>query len=88
MLTPGVARGLRDRGIDAVTVLELRLEGTPDATLLQIARDVRRTIVTKNVRDFRRLQQEAFGDGGGLLAVLLQIGLSHIGILGVPRNPR
>ena len=71
MLTPSIARGLRDCGFDAVTVLELRLEGTPDASLLRIARDARRTIVTKNVRDFRRLQQQAFGDGDGHFGLIL-----------------
>ena len=71
MLAPSIARGLRDRNFDAVAVLELRLQGSSDASLIQIGRQTRRVIATKNVRDFRKLQNQSFVDGDGHFGLIL-----------------
>lgn len=71
MLAPSIARGLRERNLDAVAVLELRLQGSSDASLIQIGRKTRRVIATKNVRDFRKLQNQSFADGDGHFGLIL-----------------
>ena len=76
MISPLVSSGLRSHGIDAIAVQEsVSLRGTQDVSLLRIARDQRRVVVTNNIRDFRVLQAEAERDGIG-----------HGGVILVPSN--
>lgn len=76
MISPLVATGLRSRGVDVVAVQEHRqLRGTADRSLLEVARDEGRVVVTNNVRDFRILQAEAARQG-----------LVPVGVILIPSN--
>lgn len=65
MLSPAIARELRDRGHDVQSVAgHPEREALPDPEVLALARADRRAIVTNNVRDFRPLHTEAIVPGG------------------------
>lgn len=65
MLSPAVARELRDRGHDAEAVAgHADREALSDPEVFALARAEHRTIVTNNLRDFRPLHHEAITPGG------------------------
>lgn len=54
MLSPKIARDLRDRGHDVVAILERQAwVSHSDDQVLDLAREERRAVVTNNVRDYR-----------------------------------
>lgn len=58
--SPEIARRLRDRGHDAVTVRELvEVRGLSDRDVLALAAREQRAIVTENVADFAELHRAA-----------------------------
>lgn len=65
-----IARELRARGHDVVSVHESPGRGTPDDDVLDHARSMGRAVVTENVRDYRPLAD-----------ALLGVGDSHAGIV-------
>ena len=65
-----IARELRARGHDVVSVHESPGSGTPDEQVLDHARSDARAIVTENVRDYRPLAE-----------TLLAAGESHSGVV-------
>lgn len=53
MYSASIAAGLRERGHDAVAVVErLELRNIPDTELFAAAQSERRTVVTENLADF------------------------------------
>ena len=69
--SPRVAENLRAQGHDVTAVAELSaLTGLADRTLITVARDSGRALVTENVRDFIPIVTE-----------LARIGTSHAGII-------
>lgn len=64
MISPTVARALRDRGLDVTAVAESpELRALPDAAVLEHARQDGRILVTRDVADFGRLHQQWLTDG-------------------------
>ena len=66
MYPPAVAAQLRARGHDVVSVHDpdhRRLEGAPDPEVFAAAAAQERALVTENVPDFRRLEQDALARG-------------------------
>ena len=66
MYSPALARALRDRGHDAVSVHDesyRHLQGEPDDVIFAAAIEARRTILTENVGDFIRIQSIALARG-------------------------
>jgi hypothetical protein len=54
MLSPQVARALRDRGHDVVAIAERQVwMSYSDDEVIELAREERRAVVTANVRDYR-----------------------------------
>jgi predicted nuclease of predicted toxin-antitoxin system len=70
-LGPLVARLLRGKGIDAVSVHELGLTGYPDAEHLDRAAREGRCVVTANRDDFLRLTAERLARGEPHAGVLV-----------------
>lgn len=69
--SPRIAEDLRAQGHDVIAVVELSaLTGLPDRTLITVARDGGRALVTENVGDFIPIVTE-----------LARIGTSHAGII-------
>ncbi len=65
MYSPEIARRLRNRGHDAVSIRERPdLTGTTDADLFAAMAAEERTIVTNNVVDYVSLFRRALADGG------------------------
>jgi len=64
MLSPDIARLLRDRGHDVVAIAGSSYEGLSDVEVMELGRSQRRAVVTNNVEDFRPLHQEAVAPGG------------------------
>jgi predicted nuclease of predicted toxin-antitoxin system len=65
MLSPAIARELRDRGHDAEAVAEHpSREALSDPEVLALARAEHRAVVTGNLRDLRPLHHEAITPGG------------------------
>lgn len=65
-----IADRLRGRGHDVISVHDAPGRGSPDAELLEFARQEGRAIVTENVRDYRPLAERAIEGGeshGGLV---------------------
>ena len=54
-INPEVARQLRKKGYDVVSVEKVRMREAPDEDLLIFATSQRRSLVTYNVRDFQLL---------------------------------
>jgi hypothetical protein len=66
MYAAAVAEQLRARGYDAVSVLDHehgRLRGAPDEAVFATAAAEQRVLVTENVSDFRRIEDEALATG-------------------------
>lgn len=65
MLSPAIARALRERGHDVEAVKEHPdWEALSDPELVSLAASERRAIVTNNLRDFRPLHAEVIVSGG------------------------
>jgi predicted nuclease of predicted toxin-antitoxin system len=79
MLSPAIARELRARGHDVEPVAgNPGREAMPDPEVLTLARAEHRAVVTNNVRDFRRLHNEAITPGGP----------GHFGMIFIPGSYR
>ena len=65
-----IARELRARGHDVISVHEAPGSGTADEQVFDLARDEERAVVTENVRDYRPLAE-----------ALLSLGESHFGLV-------
>lgn len=70
-----VIAGLRDRGVDVLTVSEATMAATTDEDQLAFAKAQGRTLYTLNVGDFCRLH-----------AASLAAGNDHDGIIVIPRQ--
>lgn len=73
MYGPRLAEALRVAGVEASTVAEHRLLGSPDAELVAVAVATRHTLLTENVADFTRIAAEHIAAGrhhSGLLIAL------------------
>jgi hypothetical protein len=71
-LSSGIARLLRDRGIDAISAHEVRRREVGDRAQLEFATAGDRAIVTANVVDFVVLARQAIADNrhhGGIIVV-------------------
>lgn len=55
MYPPGLAKALRERGVEAATVADLGLAGRPDTDALEAAAGNGRVLLTENVADFAAL---------------------------------
>ena len=65
MLTPAIARELRERGHDVQAVAgHPDREALSDPEVMAVARAEHRAVVTNNVRDYRPLHYEAIMPGG------------------------
>jgi predicted nuclease of predicted toxin-antitoxin system len=79
MLTPAIARELRERGHDAEAVAGGHdREALSDPEVLALARVEHRAIVPNNLRDFRPLHHEAITPGGP----------GHYGMIFIPGSYR
>jgi hypothetical protein len=79
MVSPAIARALRERGHDVEAVKEHRgWEGLADPDLVLLALRERRAIVTPNLRDFRPLHAELITPGSA----------GHAGFVFVPTTYR
>jgi predicted nuclease of predicted toxin-antitoxin system len=64
MLSPAIARELRERGHDVLAVAEQRgWAALSDPEVLAVARTERRAVVTNNLRDYRPLHADAITPG-------------------------
>jgi predicted nuclease of predicted toxin-antitoxin system len=52
MYPPALARALHASGIDAITIIELGMAGTPDSGVFSYAVAQNRSVLTENVADF------------------------------------
>lgn len=59
MLPPATADELRDKGHDAVAVIDLGRQGATDAELFELAVSEQRIVVTENFADFAALVEAA-----------------------------
>jgi len=65
MLSPAIARELRDRGHDVLAVADHPgWVALSDPEVMTLARTERRAVVTNNLRDYRPLHAEAITPGG------------------------
>lgn len=79
MLSPSIARQLRDRGYDVLAVKEHPdWQALPDTDVINLARREHRAVVTDNLRDYRPLHHEAITPGGP----------GHFGMVFVPGGYR
>lgn len=62
MFPHAVAEALREKGHDAVAVLELDMQGSPDEEVFERAVNEERTIVTENFADFAALVEQRQND--------------------------
>ena len=58
-----VVDGLRDRGVDVVTILEVDMAAATDEEQLSFAASRSRTIYTLNVDDYCRLHGQVLSEG-------------------------
>ncbi len=70
-----VVEGLRNRGVDVLTILEAGMTRTTDDEQLEFATSQGRSIYTLNVDDFCRLHVEFLSEGN-----------DHAGIIVIPRQ--
>jgi predicted nuclease of predicted toxin-antitoxin system len=79
MLTPAIARELRNRGFDVEAVAGTRdREGLSDPDVLALARAEHRAIAAANLSDFRPLHHQAITPGGA----------GHYGMIFIPGSYR
>jgi len=79
MLSPAIARKLRERGNDVEAVAgHPDRAALPDPEVMELARAEHRAVVTNNVRDFRPLHNEAIAPGGP----------GHFGVIFMPGSYR
>ena len=65
MLSPAIARELRDRGHDVLSVADHPgWVALSDPEVIALARTERRAVVTNNLRDYRPLHGDAITPGG------------------------
>jgi uncharacterized protein YbjT (DUF2867 family) len=65
MLSPAIARELRERGHDVLAITEHPgWAALSDPEVLAVARTERRAVVTNNLRDYRPLHADAITPGG------------------------
>ena len=65
MLSPTIARELRERGHNVLAIAEHPSWAAPsDPEVLAVARTERRAVVTNNLRDYRPLHADAITPGG------------------------
>ena len=65
MLSPAIARELRERGHDVLAITEhAGWAALSDPEVLAVARTERRAVVTNNLRDYRPLHADAITPGG------------------------
>lgn len=64
MLSPAIARQLRERGHDVQAIAGSAYAELNDPAVLDVARSQQRALVTNNVRDFRPLHVAAVQPGG------------------------
>lgn len=74
MYPSSVARELRARGHDVVSVHDAPGRGTPDENILDYACDEGRAVVTENVRDYRPLAEARLATGGSHSGLVLTTG--------------
>ena len=74
-LSPEIAKQLRRRGHDVLSVAEAGLRGHDDAAVLVWASSQERAVVTNNIRDFRPLHADC-----------LSRSTSHYGIILLPSS--
>lgn len=68
---PMLAEVLRQRGYDAIHVLELGRTGKSDAEQLAYAVGLKRSVLTHNIRDFRLLDRHYKREGKEHFGILL-----------------
>ena len=73
MYPAALAMALREKGINAVTAVELGLAGRPDIDVFTIAADGGYAILTENVSDFARISGEHVVAGGHHCGVLIAL---------------
>lgn len=73
MYPAALAMALREKGINAVTAVELGLAGRPDIDVFTIAADGGYAILTENVSDFARISGEHVAGGGHHCGVLMAL---------------
>lgn len=73
MYPAALATALREKGIDAVTTVELGLAGRPDIDVFTVAADGGYAILTENVSDFARISGEHVAGGGHDYGVLIAL---------------
>ena len=79
MLSPAIARALRERGHDVLAVAERPgWAALSDPEVVALARTQHRAIVTTNLRDYRPLHAEAITPGGS----------GHFGMVFMPGSYR
>ena len=79
MLSPAIARELRDRGYDVLAIADNPgWVALSDAAVMTLARTERRAVVTNNLRDYRPLHAEAITPGGS----------GHFGMIFMPGTYR
>ena len=79
MLSPAIARELRERGHDVLAIAEHPgWAALSDPEALAVARTERRAVVTNNLRDYRPLHSDAITPGGP----------GHFGMIFMPGNYR
>ena len=69
-----IARELRARGHDVVSVHEAPGRGTADEDVVDDARRERRAVVSENVRDYRPLAEALLAAGGSHCGLVLTTG--------------
>jgi predicted nuclease of predicted toxin-antitoxin system len=77
---PALAEILRQRGYDAVHVLDLERTGKTDAEQLEYAIGQQRAILTHNIKDFTRLDRQHRDNGQEHFGIILsdQVPLSGL----------
>jgi predicted nuclease of predicted toxin-antitoxin system len=75
-VSPDLADALRQRGVDAIHVSDLRLGGEADEAILAAGARTERAVLTQNVRDFVLLAR-----------AYVEHGRHHAGIIVTPQRP-
>jgi predicted nuclease of predicted toxin-antitoxin system len=73
MYPPALARALQADGIDAVTIIELGMAGTPDPDVFAYAVTENRSVLTENVADFVAIAAQHSTTGADHAGVLIAL---------------